>query len=95
MLEATQATQAHAAQLRSLQADHRREVHDIRVQELKVFREMVSGVEEDRAALEARITESRRLLSMAVKDVAFLQERCRELEKQVVLAAAYEPPGLS
>ena len=51
---------------------------------------MIAGFEDEKAALEARILEYSKLLSMASRDLAFMQQRASGLERQLLVAAAYE-----
>lgn len=53
---------------------------------------MASGFEEERTGLEGRLNEMSRLLAMAVRDIEFLHGRNAELERQLLITAAWEPP---
>ncbi len=64
----------------------------MQVEELRMFREMVAGFEEEKTSLEAKLTETGKLLQSAVNDIMTLSERNAELERQLVIAAAWEPP---
>lgn len=92
LLELSQLKAEHAAEVNRLNAEHRKATHDAKVEELHMFREMVSGFEEDRAATDAKIAELGRLLGQAVSDIQGLHARNTELQRQVVEAAAWEPP---
>jgi hypothetical protein len=61
------------------------------VEELKMFREMADGMEEDKAASDAKVGETQKLLQQAVQDIIYLTSRNAELEKQLKTAAAWEP----
>jgi hypothetical protein len=90
ILEAKQAAQAQAQTLREVRADHRRDVQEVRLEGLRMFRELVAGFEDEKAALEARILEYSKLLGMASRDLAFMTQRASGLERQLLVAAAYE-----
>ena len=75
---------------RQARAEHKRELSAARLESLQMFRELIAGFEDEKAALEARILEFSKLLGMAGRDLAFMQQRASGLERQLLVAAAYE-----
>ena len=81
----------HAAEIQRLKSINRHTIHDVRVEALKMFREMAVGFEEERTALENRCSELSRLLALAMRDIEHLANKNAELEKQILITAAWEP----
>lgn len=81
----------HEADLNRLRQSHSRALHDAKVQELRMFREMVAAFEEEKAGYDGRTAEQARALEAASEDIRFLLSRVAELERQLVIAAAWEP----
>jgi hypothetical protein len=95
LLEAAQVQARHAAELKRLRQEQRKAVAELKAEELRMFREMCEGFEEEKAAWDARQAETAKLLSQSVADITFLHRRNGELEKQLMAAAAWEPPVVS
>lgn len=91
-LELTQIRSKHAMEMKQQQQAFRNAMHELKVEQLRMFREMVDGFEEERAALEAKLADSHKLLQAAVQDLTAMTTRNRELERALAAAAAWEPP---
>ena len=59
-----------------------------------MFRELTDGFEEEKASMDSKLAETQRLLQQAVQDITYLTQRNAELERQLKLAAAWEPDPL-
>lgn len=93
VLEIAQLKSKHEAEVARIEQEHRKEVHALKVEELRMFREMCDGVEDEKKELEGKLSETSAMLQQAVQDLMYLTARNAELEKQLIAAAAWEPPA--
>lgn len=56
-----------------------------------MFREAVDGFEEEKLSLDTKLAETSKLLQHAVQDIMYLTNRNSQLEKELRVAAAWEP----
>ena len=94
MLDIAHMKHEHKESIQSLESENKRKIHEIRVEELQMFKELTSAMEEERDKNEIRVAEYRKLLSMAGRDVEYLREKCDRLERQLLQAVAFEEPAI-
>lgn len=92
LLEIKQLKKRHEAETMRLEADHKAILRESKIRELHMLRQVCEGFEEERKMMETKYSEIAKLLQQAVQDIVFLSNRNAELEKQLRLAAAWEPP---
>lgn len=80
MLEMGKIKAEAEAQVRSLKAEHQKTISQLKIEELRMFREMAMGYEEERQGLLRKISELSKLLSSALKDIEYLAARNAQLE---------------
>jgi len=90
-LELSQTAQRQGEELQAAKRKHEAEMAGLKSQELKMFRELCDGFEEEHRSMRKKLAEKTRLLRQAVADITFLQSKSNKLEKQLVEAAAWEP----
>ena len=90
-LELTQTAQRHGEEMQGARRKHEAEMAALKSQELKMFRELCDGFEEEHRSMRKQLGEKTRLLRQAVADITFLQSKTGKLERQLVEAAAWEP----
>jgi kinesin family protein 1/kinesin family protein 3/17 len=83
ILEASRAQAHHEAEIKRLQRQHALDVHAQKTRELHMFRELVSGFEEEKTALETKCADLARLLAQAADDLSTLNLRNMQLEREV------------
>ncbi len=90
-LELSQTAQRHEEEMAAVKRKHADEMAALKSQELKMFRELCDGFEEEHRSMRKQLGEKTRLLRQAVADITFLQGKTGQLEKQLIEAAAWEP----
>jgi hypothetical protein len=93
MLDLAHLKHEHKEALQSLESENKRKIHEIRVEELQMFKELTTAMEEERDKNDVRVSEYKKLLAMAGKDIEYLRDKCDRLERQLLLAAAFEEPA--
>jgi len=67
-------------------------IRELKKQQLDMMQEMCEAFEEERASMQAKSRDLARMLDAAAGDIRMLVEENQRLKKELLEAAAWEPP---